>query len=133
MGRGPFFLGWQPDDNNHIHLYSIINCPSTPKICCCLFSRNRVRQWFINVQKGHVKHFILYHPQPSTTIHCNNSTAMGIANSTVKQQLLGSIKIQYFCITDQVKLGHFNTCWHSGQKLLAIIAPSITEQTIIMK
>jgi hypothetical protein len=54
---------------------------------------------FLNCKEGMIFCLTLEelgHPQPETTIHCNNATADGIANNTVKQQQLGSMEMQYF-------------------------------------
>jgi hypothetical protein len=42
---------------------------------------------FHNCQTGIIYRSIqesLRHPQPQTPVHCNNATAIGIANSTIK-------------------------------------------------
>eukprot|EP00804_Cyclotella_cryptica_P013531 CCRYP_017239-RA/>CCRYP_017239-RA protein AED:0.45 eAED:0.45 QI:0/0/0/1/1/1/2/0/507 len=56
----------------------------------------------------------LDHPQPPTPIHCNNSTAAGIANNTVKRQRSRSMEMRYFWIADQVACKQFSVHWHPG-------------------
>jgi hypothetical protein len=36
------------------------------------------------------------HPQPKTPVHCNNATAVGIANNTVKWQQSKSMEMRFF-------------------------------------
>ena len=59
------------------------------------------------------------HPQPPTPIHVDNSTAVGIANDSVKKQRSRSMEMRFFWTTDQVKQGHFAVKWTPGQENLA--------------
>ena len=61
----------------------------------------------------------LGHPQPATPVHCDNSTAVSIANDTVKKQRSRAMEMRFFWITDQVLIGNFNVTWHPGQENLA--------------
>jgi hypothetical protein len=36
------------------------------------------------------------HPQPKTLVHCNNATAVGIANNTIKRQRSWSMEMRFF-------------------------------------
>ncbi len=76
---------------------------------------------FLNCKEGMIFCLTLEelgHPQPETTIHCNNATADGIANNTVKQQQLGSMEMQYFWVCDKVAQDAYNVKWHPGQENL---------------
>eukprot|EP00957_Ditylum_brightwellii_P088900 6769573-Ditylum_brightwellii.AAC.1 len=48
------------------------------------------------------------HPQPPTSIISDNSTAVGIANRTIKKQRSHAKKMQYFWLVDQVAQGNFD-------------------------
>ena len=61
----------------------------------------------------------LGHPQPKTPIHCNNATAVGIINNTVKWQRLHSMEMQYFWVCDKVAQDAYNVKWHPSQENLA--------------
>jgi hypothetical protein len=61
----------------------------------------------------------LGHPQLPTPVTCNNSTAVSIANNTVKKQQSRAMEKNFFWMTDQVTLGNFNVSWHPGQENLA--------------
>eukprot|EP00957_Ditylum_brightwellii_P017427 1312407-Ditylum_brightwellii.AAC.1 len=56
----------------------------------------------------------LGHMQPPTPIHCNISTAVGIADNTIKQQRLCVMDMHYFWNCDQVAQGNFDVTWHPG-------------------
>eukprot|EP00978_Attheya_sp_CCMP212_P042323 scaffold255788_cov32-Attheya_sp.AAC.1 len=54
------------------------------------------------------------HLQPPTPIHCDNATAVGIANETVKKHRSRPMEMRYFYSCDQVKEGNFDVQWHPG-------------------
>ena len=51
-------------------------------------------------------------------MHCDNATATGIANSTVKKQRARSMEMKFFWVSDQVELNIFQVRWHPGQENL---------------
>jgi hypothetical protein len=61
----------------------------------------------------------LGHLQPKTMVHCNNATAIGIANTIVKRQRLQSMEMRYFWVCDKSAQGAYNVKWHPGQENLA--------------
>ena len=60
----------------------------------------------------------LEHPQPPTPIHCDNTTAAGIENGTVKKQRSQSMEMRYFYVCDQVKQGVVDVLWYPVQENL---------------
>ena len=77
---------------------------------------------FYNCQEGKILRLVLEelgHPQPPTPVHCDNSTAVAIANDTVKKQRSRSMEMKFFWTTSQVAIGNFNVTWHPGQENLA--------------
>jgi hypothetical protein len=58
----------------------------------------------------------LGHPQPKTPIHCDNATAVGIANNTVKRQRLRAMEMRFFWIGDKVAQDMYQVAWHPGQE-----------------
>ncbi len=58
------------------------------------------------------------HPQPPTPTHCNNSTAVGVANITVKQQRSCSMEMRFFWVADAVAQGNFDIKNHPGKENL---------------
>ncbi len=61
----------------------------------------------------------LGHPQPKTLVHCNNATALGIANNTVKQQQSRVMEMHFFWVGDKVAQDMYQVAWHPGQENLA--------------
>ena len=59
------------------------------------------------------------HPQPKTPVHCENATAVGIANNTVKRQLLQAMEIRFFWVGDEVAQEIYDVCWHPRQENMA--------------
>jgi hypothetical protein len=59
------------------------------------------------------------HPQPQTPVHCNNATAVGIANNTLKRQQSGSMDMRFFWVGDKVAQEMYKLRWHPGQENLA--------------
>lgn len=54
---------------------------------------------FMNCKMGKSVRLILEemgHPQPPTPVHVDNSTAVGIANDTVKKQRSRSMEMRFF-------------------------------------
>ena len=103
---GHYFLGWIPHDNIPIKLNGAIHVISTIlKFVATSAAKAKLGALFVNAKEGRVIRLILQelgHPQPPTPIHCDNSTAAGIANNMVKRQQSCSMEMQYFWIADQV-------------------------------
>jgi hypothetical protein len=119
---GHFFLGWLPRDNLPIRLNGAIHVISTIlKFVAASAAEAELGGLFVNAKEGRVLRLILHemgHPQPATPIHVDNSTAVGIANNTVKRQRSRSMEMRYFWIADQVRRGIFNVKWHPGLEQL---------------
>jgi hypothetical protein len=64
-------------------------------------------------------HEELGHPQPKTQVHCDNTTAVGTTNYTVKCQHSHLIEMQYFWVCDKVAQDAYDVKWHQGQENLA--------------
>ena len=74
---------------------------------------------FINAKEGKIIRMTLEemgHKQPPRPRHCDNITATGIANDTVKKQRSRSMEMRFFWITDQVNMSDFDVQWHPGQE-----------------
>ena len=61
------------------------------------------------------------HPQPATPIHCDNMTATGISNYTIKKQRSRSMEMRFFWVTDQVKTASWTYNGIQPKKTLLII------------
>ena len=60
----------------------------------------------------------LGHPQSATPVHCDNKTAVGIANNTIKRQRSRSMEMRYFWVADQATQGNYSIQWYPGQENL---------------
>ena len=120
---GHFFLGWLPKDGHPIHLNGAIHIVFTLlKFVVSSAAEAELGTLFINAKQGKIIRLALEemgHPQPPTPIHCDNTTAAGIANNTVKKNRSRSMEMRFFWIADQVDQKNFTVHWHPGQEILA--------------
>jgi hypothetical protein len=59
------------------------------------------------------------HPEPPTPINCDNFTAAGITNNTVKWQCSWSMEMRFFWVVDAVAQGKFDIKYFPGKENLA--------------
>ena len=120
---GQFFLGSKPVKDKPIPLNgAILVFCGILKFVVASAAEAELGALFLNCKEGKVVRLILQelgHPQPPTHVHCDNKTATGIANDTVKKHRSRSMEMRFFWVTDQVKHGHFDVQWHPGQENLA--------------
>ncbi len=97
---GHFFLGWLPKNSNPIQLNGAFH-----KLCSILkfvmesAAKAELGTLFLNCQEGIIFRLTLAdlgHPQPKTPVHCNNATAVRIANNTIKRQFSQAMEMRYF-------------------------------------
>ena len=108
---GYFFLGSVPKDDEDIKVNgNIYVACGVLRIVVCSAAEAELGALFLNIKEGKVLRMTLEelgHPQPATPVHCDNSTATGIANDSVKKQRSRSMEMRFFWVTDQVKNGSF--------------------------
>ena len=89
---------------------------------------------FLSCKEGKIMQLTLQemsHPQPATPIHCDNMTAAGIANDTIKKQRSRSMEMRFLGsqIKSKVALWTYNSI--QDKKILLIIKTStMTASTI---
>ena len=87
---GTFFLGCMPTDTEPIQLNGpILTIANIYKFVVASAAEAELGALFYNCQDGTILRLSLEelgHPQPPTPVHCDNSTAVAIANDTVKKQ-----------------------------------------------
>ena len=119
---GHYFLGWIPYDNQPIRLNGAIYTMCTVlKFIASSAAEAELGALFLNIKKGRVLRLTLVemgHLQPPTLIHCDNATAVGIANETVKKHCSRPMEMRYFYSCDQVKRRNFDVQWHPGLECL---------------
>jgi len=120
---GLFFLGSLPQDGKPLQLNGpILTIASICKFVVASAAESELGALFYNCQDGTILRLALEelgHPQPATPVHCDNSTAVSIANDTVKKQRSRAMEKNFFWTKNQVKIGNFNVTWHPGQENLA--------------
>jgi len=120
---GHYFLGSTPIAGEPIKLNGAVHTLCTIiKQVVASAAEAELASTFMNGQQGKVLRLTLEemgHPQPPTPIHVDNTTAVGIANDTVKKQRSRAMDMRYFWIRDQVAQRQFNVEWHPGQENLA--------------
>ena len=52
-------------------------------------------------------------------MHCDDATAIGIANNTIKRQRSRAMEMRYFWVADKVAQDKYKLVWHPGQENLA--------------
>eukprot|EP00804_Cyclotella_cryptica_P024159 CCRYP_015591-RA/>CCRYP_015591-RA protein AED:0.25 eAED:0.16 QI:0/0/0/1/1/1/2/0/716 len=117
---GHFFLGSVPIDKTPIKLNGAIyvSC-GILKFVIASAAEAELGALFLNCKEGKMPRLILQelgHMQPPTPTHCDNETATGIDNDTVKKQQSRSMEMRFFWVTDQVNRHIFNIKWHPGQE-----------------
>ena len=87
---GHIFLGWLPSKNQPIRLNgAIFALCKILEIVAASAAEVELGALFMNIKEGRTLKLTLEelgHLQPATPTHCDNTTAVGIANDTVKQQ-----------------------------------------------
>ena len=56
----------------------------------------------------------MHHPQPPTPIQVDNSTAVGIANNSIKQTRSKAMDMCFHWIQDRIFQEHLNVFWKPG-------------------
>ena len=119
---GHVFLGWIPNNGEAIKLNgAIFTLCIILKLVAASAAETELGALFMCIQEERITRLILEelrHPQPATPIHCDNATAVGIVNGTVKMQRSRGIEMRYFYSCDQVQQRFFDVKWHPGQENL---------------
>jgi hypothetical protein len=120
---GHFFLGWMPKDGEPIHLNGAFHVSTTIlRFVVASATEAELSALCHNCQTGIIFRLTLTdmgHVQPQMPVHCDNATAVGIANNTIKRQRLQSMEMQFFWIGDKVAQEMYALHWHPGQENLA--------------
>jgi hypothetical protein len=77
---------------------------------------------FLNCQEGmNFKLTLedLRHKQPKIPVHCDNATAVGIANNTIKRQRSREMEMRYFWTCEKDAQNVYSFQWHHGMENLA--------------
>ena len=121
---GYYFMGSVPKNGQPIPLNGAIYVYSgILKFVVASAAEAELGALFVNCREGKTIRLILEelgHEQPPTPVHCDNSTAVGIANDAVKKHRSRSMEMRFCWVTDQTKiLKNFYVVWHPGAENLA--------------
>ena len=87
---GHFLMGWSPTNGDPIKLNgAFFTLCMILRFIVASAAKAKLGALFLNSKEGMIFRLTLEefgHPQPKTHVHCNNATAVGIANNTVKCQ-----------------------------------------------
>ena len=113
---GHFFLGSIPKDGCSIFLNGTIltNCIIL-KLVAVSAAEAELGALFLNAMEVKILKLILPklgHPQPPTPIHVDNTTAVGIVNSTIKHQRSRAMNMRYFWLLCQEAQRILNVRYH---------------------
>ena len=120
---GYYFIGSKPRKEEAIKMNSSIYVATgILRLVVCSAAVAELEALFLNLKEGKVLHLMvnkLAHKQPPTQVHCDNSTATGIPNNTIKKQRSRSMEMRFFWVIDQVKQKYFDVQWQPGAENLA--------------
>jgi hypothetical protein len=120
---GFYFLGSASDSTKPIFLNGAIHVAcSVIKFTVASAAEAELGALFLNCREGKIIRLALEelgHPQPATPVHCDNATAVGIANDTIKKQRSRAMEMRFFWVTDQVQRKLFDILWYPGKENLA--------------
>lgn len=120
---GFFFLGSTSTPTKPITLNGAIHVScSVIKFTVASAAEAELGALFINCREGKIIRLILEelgHPQPATPVHCDNATAAGIANNSIKKQRSRAMEMCFFWVADQVQRNLFDVHWYPGKENLA--------------
>ena len=119
---GYFFLRSVPKDGCLIFLNGAIltNC-TILKLVAASAAEAELGALFLNAMEVEILRLTLHklgHPQPPTPIRVNNTTAVGIVNSTIKRQRLRAMNMRYFWLLCQEAQRILNVKYHLGAENL---------------
>ncbi len=118
-----FFMGWRADPTKPIKLNgAFFTLCAILRFIIASTAEAELGALFLNCKQAKKFRLTLEemgHPQPPTLIHCDNSTTVGIANNTVKQQQSHLMKMRFFWVADAVKQGIFDIKYYPGKENLA--------------
>ena len=119
---GYFFLGSIPRDHHPIFLNGAVHINSTIlKLVAASAAEAELGALFLNAQDAKVLRMTLTelgHPQPPTPIHVDNTTTVGIVNSTIKRQRSRAMEMRYFWLLDGEAQRSFSFYYQPGQENL---------------
>jgi hypothetical protein len=120
---GHFFMGWMPKNGDSIRLNGAFRVSSTIlRFVVASVAEAEIGGLYHNCQMGIIFRLTLTemgHPQPKTPVHCDNATAVGIANNSIKRKQSHSMEMRFFWVGDKIAQNMYDVCWHPRMENLA--------------
>ena len=120
---GHFFMGWKPDPTKPIKLNgAFFTLCSILRFVVASAAEAELGALFLNCKQAAIFRVTLEemgHPQPPIPVNCDNSTAVGIANNTVKRQRSRAMEMRFFWVADAVEQGKYDIKYFPGKENLA--------------
>ncbi len=118
-----FFMGWMPKIDGPIRLNGAFYVNTTIlRFVMASAAEAELGALFHNCQDGIIFRQTLDdlgHTQPRTPVYCDNATAVGIANNTVKRQRSRSMEMRFFWVGNKEAQNIYGISWHPGKENLA--------------
>jgi hypothetical protein len=118
-----FFMGWMPKNGEPIRLNGAFHARSTIlQFVVASAAEAKLGALYHNCQMGIIFRLTLKemgHPQPKTPVHCNNVTAVGKANSSIKRQRSRSMGMRFVWVGDKIAQNMYDVSWHPRMENLA--------------
>ncbi len=115
---GHFYLG-NKESKQEVENAAILNTTGILRHVANAASESELGGLFVNCKEGVVIRQSLAdmgHPQQTTPVITDNSTACGIANQTMKQQRSRAMDMRYHWVRDRVAQHQFNIHWKPGSQ-----------------
>ncbi len=116
-------MGWMPTDGKSIRINGAFHVSTTIlHFIVASAAKAELGALYHNCQTGIIFQLTLTemgHPQPETPVHCDNATAVGIVNNTIKRQRSQSMEMRFFWIGDKIAQQMYDIKWHPEQENLA--------------
>jgi hypothetical protein len=116
-------MGWMPKNGEPIRLNGAFHVSSTIlRFVIASVAEAELGALYHNFEMGIIFRLTLKemgHPQPKTPVHCNNATAVGIANNSIKRQRSHSMEMRFFWVGDKIAQNMYDVSWHPRIENLA--------------
>jgi hypothetical protein len=120
---GHFFMGSLPVNGKPITLNGAFHTLCLIlRFVVALAAKAELGALFLNCQEGMIFKSTLEdlgQPQPKIPVHCDNATAVSIANNTIKRMRSRALEMRYFWTCEKDAQNVYSFKWHPGMENLA--------------
>ncbi len=116
-------MGWKPDAIKPIRLNgAFFTLCTILRFVVASAAEAKLGALFLNYKQAAIFRVTLKemgHPQPPIPVNCDNLTAVGITNNTVKCQRSRAMEMRFFWVSDAVEQGKYDIKYFPGKENLA--------------